>query len=180
MSREVWRDTILCPKKYQVSNFGRYRSKDRYINRDPNPYILKGRILRGCKAPSGYIQVQLGDKQERLHRIVARAFIPNPENKECINHKDGNKTNNHVSNLEWCTRAENMRHAIKTGLLDNRGENCMHSKLSSMDVWEILFQSSIGITNKELSEYFKVSQSTICDIVNNRTWKHIKTQNIPL
>lgn len=75
------------------------------------------------KNSNGYFFVNLTYKKEiknePAHRIIAVSFIPNPENKPQVNHKDGNKLNNHVSNLEWCTRSENMKHAFKLGLCKN-------------------------------------------------------------
>lgn len=78
-----------------------------------------GRIFKKLDPPvssSGYKFVRVGKKSYPLHRVIASTFIPNPENKPQVNHIDGNKTNNAVSNLEWVTNQENMRHAIETGL----------------------------------------------------------------
>lgn len=92
---------------YKVSNLGRIK----------NPY---GRIIK-ANYKEGYMQVGLrnedGVKQKRLHRLVAKAFIPNPENKEQVNHINGNKSDNRVENLEWVTNFENRLHAVKTGLV---------------------------------------------------------------
>ena len=80
-----------------------------------------------------------GEKKKFLvHRLVAEAFIPNPENKPEVNHIDGDKTNNHVSNLEWVTRSENMQHAFKTGLNSNIGINNSRSLLTERGYRDIL------------------------------------------
>lgn len=79
-----------------------------------------GKILKGRLDKNGYLLVNLyKDRQSytrKVHRLVAEAFIPNPDNKTQVNHKDGNKSNNHVINLEWSTQSENMRHAYRNGL----------------------------------------------------------------
>ena len=81
---------------------------------------LTGQIKTPHKNGSGYYDVHLYDNSKstvhKIHRLVADAFIPNPEDKPCINHIDGNKTNNNVDNLEWVTHSENMKHAYRTGL----------------------------------------------------------------
>ena len=79
------------------------------------------------------IPAQIGPRLNKqrsfnIHRLVAEAFIPNPENKSYVNHKDGNKTNNHVDNMEWCTALENVRHAITTGLTFNKGSDSASAK----------------------------------------------------
>ena len=74
------------------------------------------RFMKTAKRPDGYVYVNIGRKTHRVHRLVALTYIPNPDNKEQVNHIDGNKTNNMLCNLEWATSSENMKHACDTGL----------------------------------------------------------------
>lgn len=126
MPTEIWKDIAGYEGLYQASNFGRVKALKRpisYINKYGNPTntFTKEHIMhpsnvgRGWKEHNGYLSValQVKNKQKRynVHRLVAQAFIPNPENKPQVNHIDGNKHNNRVDNLEWATREENMRHA---------------------------------------------------------------------
>ena len=109
------------------------------------------------------------------HRLVAKAYIPNPDNKPQVNHKDGNKQNNHVSNLEWCTAKENVQHAYDTGLAKVvSGTGSPRSKLSEEDVRYIRanykpYDSEFGTTG--LGRKFNVYPSTIYDVINNKTYK---------
>ena len=120
MKNEIWRDIKGYEGLYQISNLGRVKSLGRksYSN-----VCLKDKILNpALECKNGYKRVCLckdgKEKRIKVHRLVAQAFIPNPDNKPIINHKDGNKINNSVENLEWCTYKENAQHAIKTGLID--------------------------------------------------------------
>jgi len=115
---EEWKPIKGYEGEYEVSNYGRVRSLDRKAirERDNATISYKGKLLRLSTIPSGYIKVILHKKQYAVHRLVATAFIPNPENKAEVNHKDGNKTNNCVENLEWCTRGENQKHAFRIGI----------------------------------------------------------------
>ena len=86
-----------------------------------------GRQLSKNTKQSGYIRVYINGKPRLLHRLIAEAFIPNPDNKPEVNHIDGNKHNNDISNLEWCTHHENMSHAWNTGLIKPYCKHCKPS-----------------------------------------------------
>ena len=110
---EIWKDIRGYEGLYQVSNLGRVKSIPR------NGTIKQERILKQCKDKYGYFQVVLHNKTIkscRVHKLVAEAFILNLQNKETVNHIDGDKTNNNVKNLEWNTIKENNENAIKLGL----------------------------------------------------------------
>jgi len=108
----------------------------------------------------------------KVARLVALHFIANPENKPMVNHKDGNKLNDHIDNLEWCTAKENVRHAFTAGLKSNhiKGERVHCSKLKPDDVVYIRNSKEMGIT---LAEKFGVTNQTISFTRNRRNWKHI-------
>ena len=128
---------------------------------------------------SGYCYVTLThngkSKSKALHRIVAENLIDNPQNKPQVNHLDGDKENNHVSNLYWCTASENTRHAINTGLyVGVRGEENNLSKLKEYQVIEIRKMAEDGIDKKVISEKFKIHVATVTAIVKRKRWKHVK------
>lgn len=104
---EVWKDIKGYEGLYQVSSLGRVRSLDRYINCNGGKGFKKGIILKPRISYKGYLRVGLSrnrkSKHYLLHRLIASTFLPNPHNLPCVNHKDENKINNVVSNLEWCS-----------------------------------------------------------------------------
>lgn len=123
---EIWKPIKEYEDLYEVSNLGRIKSKDRITRNGKSNYcIKKGKILKIGSNSLGYAIIGLWkDKKQRffqVHRIVAETFIKNSENKKEVNHKDGNKRNNNIENLEWVTRSENVKHAIKHGLLIIKG-----------------------------------------------------------
>jgi hypothetical protein len=131
-TEECWKPVVGYEGFYEVSNHGRVRSVTHTIIRSNGvPTIIKSKLIRFSKLPCGYLQVGLHrdgkTKSARIHRLVAMAFIPNPYNLEQINHKDENKTNNYVDNLEWCTPKYNtnygtgMERMVITKLLSGEG-----------------------------------------------------------
>ena len=128
---EIWKPVVGHEGAYEVSDLGRVRSLERIIS-VPNRWgslslrTVKTRVLRNNDNGSGYLQVQLssgGERQPRLiHRLVAEAFLPPEDGLVFVNHKDGDKANNRLENLEWCSRSGNMVHAYAVGLM---GPHCV-------------------------------------------------------
>lgn len=123
--QEIWKDVIGYEGLYQVSNTGKIKSLSRLIKSGPNGRTRKlpEQYMKLPNTKFGYVCVPLrnGKKQKRIfvHRLVADAFIPNLDNKPCVNHIDCNTKNNCAANLEWCTHKENTNHAMQNHLLDN-------------------------------------------------------------
>ncbi len=143
---ELWK-SIDFGTIYEVSNQGRVRSIDFY---DSWNRLRKGRILKHTLDKGGYSRVRLSFNSMkcsfRVHRLVAKYFIPNPENKPQVNHIDGNKTNNNYLNLEYSTNSENQLHAIKTGL-----------KITKVGKDSVRFKGSILVfdkSGKQIDELF--------------------------
>lgn len=116
----------------------------------------------------GYMRVHIAGRMYFVHRLVAEKYVPNPDNKPQVNHKDGDKTNNKAENLEWVTNGENRRHAVKSGL-QIHGERCSWSKLTEKAVQFI--REHREYTSDYLAEMFGVSASTIRGIRRGATWK---------
>lgn len=114
MVTEVWKDIVGYGGVYQVSNFGNVRSVDREVRCKNSLRQYKGKNLVSVMDNHGYMRVLLSvagkRKIKQVHRLVAEAFLPNPENLPEVNHKDENPTNNHADNLEWCTKIYNLEY----------------------------------------------------------------------
>jgi len=174
--KEIWKDIPGYEGLYQISNNGGVkRMPKNTVTITGKIRIHKLKILKPSTDSRGYSQTclfKLGiGKIVSVHRFVAITFIENTENKPQINHKDGNKKNNHVDNLEWCTNTENMQHAVRNKLMA-RGEENGISKLNELQVRVI--KKTFGITQEEIAEYFCVHRSTISRIRSNTNWKHVK------
>lgn len=188
---EIWKDVVGYEGLYQVSNLGRVKSVARIIYKDyrnSKTAVIKGIakqkrgdvIMQPFIKKTGYYTVSLTKdhkkKTKMIHQLVAKAFIPNPENKEMINHIDCNTLNNRVDNLEWCTNSENQIHAMKNGLKVDFGANHPNSKLTEEDVRFIRehykFRDTVYNT-RSLSEMFGVSSGIISRIVLGKSYKNV-------
>jgi hypothetical protein len=165
---EIWK-RINGYEEYEISNLGRVKS----FKRD-----RKGKIMKP-KFSGEYLAVTLcaDGQQERktIHRLVAEHFIPNPSGLPWVNHKDGNKLNNKVTNLEWVTPSENNNHAYEIGLKKGvKGEKHGRSKLNEIDVITIyhLAKSEV-IPIKKIANKFGVTFQTVSDIKLEKRWKHL-------
>lgn len=161
---------------HEVSSNGRVRSIDHETNCRGKIYRVKGKIRKSCKNHRGYSLVQLVSKGKAypVHRLVASAFVPNPNQLPEVNHKDGDKENNRVDNLEWCTRGENARHAVATGLMNPpKGTDHWRSKLDETQVKTIRKCLNDGMTAYKLARYFKVVDAVIFNIRHGITYKNV-------
>ncbi len=163
---EYWENVPGFPL-YQVSTYGRVQNQK------------TGRILK-THSNHGYLRVGLYEgkirKYKLVHRLVAEAFIPNPENKPAVNHINGCKTDNNVTNLEWVSASENMSHAHRNGLrpkLDNQGEKNGFAKLTEAQVVQIKKLLADGLTQQAIAYQFNISRSTVRDINLGRRWGHV-------
>lgn len=154
--KEIWKDVKDYEGLYQVSNYGNVkRIKDNYIfkqNKNSRGY----RIITFTKNKK--------EKSVSVHRIVAETFISNPNNLSQINHIDGDKMNNKVDNLEWCTQSENMKHAYKTGLEIKKGKKVKQYDLEGnyIKTWNKMNEAEkeMNITHGKISQVCRGKQKT--------------------
>lgn len=179
MELEIWKDVAGYEGYYKVSNLGRVKSLERKVKFRTFKKLVKSRILTPRISDSGYYTVNISKdgkgNMKYLARIIAIAFIPNPDNKPQVNHIDGNKINNCISNLEWVTNAENQKHAYKLGLsISKRGYlngNRKYDKgfvLKIRQMWE-----SGKYKQAQLSKICGCNESYVNAVVSRRIWAHI-------
>lgn len=151
---------------------------DYLISENGEVYNTKTKkYLKSSASNTGYLTVYVDGKNRLLHRLIAETFIPNPENKPCVNHIDGNKLNNAANNLEWCSYGENNLHAYKTGLKSypfTGRENSANHKLTESEVKYIKdnykrYDKDYGA--KALSIKFNVSPSCITAVAYGVNWR---------
>ncbi len=187
---EKWSPVVGWESLYEVSSRGRVRSLDRVVKNYPDcTRVWRGRYLKATPSNAGYPIISMSNsglvKNRMVHQLVAASFIPNTHNKPHINHKDGDKTNNNMENLEWCTHKENMQHGFATGLIPKRvnlkGEKSMAAKLTDFDVVEIKRRLSLGHTCASIERDYVVGESAIREISKGRSWSHIylPSPNVP-
>ena len=176
---EVWKDIPDFEGSYQVSNMGRVRSVDRVVTyKDGRMGKYKGRVLKPG-SNRGYERVVLyndnGYNNKSVHRLVLEVFKPHVNMIDLqVNHIDGDKLNNHLTNLEWVTARDNVLHAYDTGLITNIGEGSPGAILTNTDVLEILQRLDIGEAHREIALDYGVDRTTISKINRGLTWREVK------
>lgn len=176
METEIWKPVIGLENSYSISNFGNVKSHDRESVKSYRGVItgtvkVKGRDIKKMINISGYYSVDVIKKNMLVHRLVALHFIPNPENKETVNHINGIKTDNRVENLEWNTRQENSKHASINKLYKPKiGESNSQSKLTEKNVLEIRESKEY---DSILAKKYNVDRSLIYLVRKRKIWKHV-------
>lgn len=173
---ETWKSILM---HYEISTHGKLKSLERIVYHGTNykvKTIKPAKELKPEISNTGYYRILLSvngkHKHYLLHRLVAEAFLENPDNLPQVNHKNGNKLDNNVSNLEWCTSQENNKHAYKHGLnVPNVGEKSHASKLKTTQVNEIRAKYiPFKYTQYKLAKEYNVSRSCIQAIIENKSW----------
>lgn len=160
-------------KKYGASKDGRIISYARW--RKPNPSVLKPWISRGYEM----IKIQNNNKYDQksvaVHRLIAMTYLVDWDKNLTVNHIDGNKRNNHIDNLEMITNSENVKHAFRNGFNCFKGQRANGSKILDE---QALFIKEIFLSRlcsaKELASYFCVTEATIRNVANGKTFKHLE------
>lgn len=182
-TQEIWKDVAGYEGLYQVSNSGNVRSVDRIIcQKSGKMHPHKGIYIKKVVCNIGYVRVAISknakSKMVCVHRLVAMAFIPNPENKPQVNHKDGDKQNNSILNLEWVTAKENIKHSYD--YLGKSHPSGAHSSLSKK-TYQYHPYGKLVMTYNSLSETKKYgfNHVAICNSINKHTcesqgyiWSH--------
>lgn len=171
-SSEEWKPLIGWETVYQVSSLGRVRSIDRVVLTKAGISVPHaGRVLKLYDNGKGHLCATLGTRSQSkaVSRLVAKTFVPNPDNKPQVNHIDGNTHNNSVRNLEWVTNSENMLHCTRY-LGKKRLEGHNQAKLTTEAVEDMKIVRGFGATYLAISRAFGVSRRAASMAINGKTW----------
>jgi hypothetical protein len=166
MSNEIWKDVMDFEGRYQVSDFGRIKSFARN---------KLGIIITPYKTQFGYHAITLRINKKLtyrfIHRVVATAFIPNPNNKPSVNHKNGIRTDNRLDNLEWCTAKENTQDGIRRQTIKVAGDNSKRRKINYASVLLIRQAHLRGEPMKSIARQHGLCIPQIWNICNYKSWR---------
>lgn len=176
--QEIWKDIPGYENFYQANPRGFIKSISKYLRIKNGFRRTKELIIANTDNGEGYLICSLSKNKVRksilLHRLIALTFIPNPLNLPEVNHKDGNKFNNDIDNLEWCTRQENIDHSWSKKLTNCIGESHHNSKLNNISVKEIREKYASGkYSYSQLGLEYNTNMYNIRNVVKRLTWNHI-------
>jgi hypothetical protein len=178
---EDWRDVVGYEDRYEISNFGNLRSKS-YLKKGRNvngefSFITQPRLMKPTVNGNGYLSVYLSRDGESanfvIHRLVAITFLENPDNLPVVNHKDCDKTNNRVDNLEWCTQQHNVKHSYESGTKTNLGDKHPRRVLNSEIVCKMRKMFSEGIGVQKIADHFGFRYDTTKSAITGKNWGHV-------
>lgn len=178
---EEWRDVIGYESRYEVSSIGRVRSKS-YLKHGRNrygdiSYFTMPKIIATPLNNDGYSSMCLSMLGVRttavVHRLVAQAFIPNPDNLPQVNHIDSNRANNRVENLEWVTNQQNVQHSYDSGSNSNKGEKHPRKVLTDDIVRQIREMWRHGLSVINIGKSLGFNRSTVSKVVHGDNWSHV-------
>lgn len=178
---EIWKSINSTKNLYEASNKGRVRSIDRLVeyrtkSGTTSLRVSKGRVLSPSKYRYLHVNLALGNgnfESRYVHRLVAEAWLPNPENKPEVNHKDGNKFNNKIDNLEWVTASENITHGYDENL-HRHGMRNHYCKLTEDQVFAIIeIKKTTNLSYAKIGDMFNISGTQVRNIVIGRKWKRV-------
>lgn len=179
---EEWRPITDWEGLYKISSLGNVCSLSRTIKKRNGAKVkMRGRVLRTHLNTSGYPSIRLLDAETgrninaRIHRLIAEEFLENPDGKPYVNHKDCDKSNSVLANLEWVTPAENSQHAVRMGrghIVRMKGEDNPSSKLTRVEVLDIKARLRSNESVIEIARRFGISRRTTYDIKNGTLWSH--------
>jgi hypothetical protein len=184
-SNEQWKPVLGFEGAYEVSTLGRVRSLTR-ITRDcwGGTRTWPGRMLKPKPGKKyGYVNLRLHangkSRSTSIHVLVAEVFVPNPENKPEVNHKNSDRTCNRATNLEWMTKSEQQHHAFKYGFKTGaRGTRQWMSKLKEKDVREIRKQCAAGKPESQIARDFSICQQHVHNIVTFKKWAWLDSPQV--
>lgn len=178
---EIWKDLYGYEDRYEISSWGRIGIKER-IGHHPkggiHQFKIYPKIMSACLDKYGYLTIVLtnvsGPKTFKVHRLVAMSFMkelyfPGAQ----INHKNKIRSDNMISNLEWCTGKHNVRHSYLNGRNKPIGERNGASKIGEKDILEIRKLYKDGMLQRDIASKFSITQSNVSAIIRRKSWPHV-------
>lgn len=181
MEEEIWKDVVGWEDRYEVSNLGNVKSKS-YMKctanmHGPMSFMTKPKPMKQVMNESGYWTIDLRKDKKRatgiVHRLVAGAFVPNPDSLPIVNHMDSDRVNNRWDNLEWCTQQHNVQHSYDSGSNSNAGDLHPRKVLSEALVKEMRIKYNAGTTRNELVDEYGFKYCTIDKAVRGINWSNV-------